>query len=321
MDRLRLRDNPTALTAVTVALWSTGAVLGKLLSESSGYLELVLGFLIAAATIVIIRMTLLRRRFPRKLFTVRTIAVGIVGYGLYWICYFKCFRLSDSASLPVLFNYTWPIFTVIFSHMMNSGSESPARVKLIELGGMALGLAGIWFAVSSGTEQFTPQLAGVIGWGLAAGASYGLFSAFSATIAKEDQLDFLLLAIVASSLFLLPFSFDEFGKIYQLTLRDLGLIALFGVGSEALGSLFWLQANRQARELNIDISRAASLIFFLPLLSLVIISIVFGERDLFRPGFFIGCLFVTGCVAVCNRAREIAGWLAPNFNSNRGAGD
>ncbi len=306
MKEIRLRDNPTALTAATVLLWSTGAVLGKLLSEGEGYLSLLLGLGVAAAVILLFRIFFVARPFTIALLRPIPVAAGIVGYGAYWVCYFRCFRNSESAALPVLFNYTWPIFTVVFARLLKTGATSPPKMAAVELAGMLVGLLGIWCAVSSGTESINQGMLYVIGWGLAAGASYGLFSAYSALVSKEDQLDFLLIAIAASSLFLLPFSLDELSGITALSARDLILIALFGVGSEALGSLFWLRANRQARELGIDISAAASLIFTLPLLSLVIISVVFHERTLLRPGFFLGCLLVTACVVICSRAREIA---------------
>ena len=317
MDKLRLRDNPTALTAVTVILWSCGSVLGKLMSEQEGYLTLVLGFFAASCVMLVLRSAVVGRPFSRKLLRPLPIAVGMIGYGLYWICYFRCFRASSSAALPVVFNYTWPIFTVFFSHIISSvkGASPEAdrkgqqKILLVEMVGMLIGLAGIWFAVTSGAEGTESVSLAVIGWGLGAGASYGLFSAYCGLISKDDQLDFLLLALLASAAFLLCFAVSELGSILQLTRSDALIIILFGVGSEALGSLFWVRANSQARELGLEVSRAASLIFFLPLFSLVIISLVFKDSTLLRPGFFAGCLLVTGCVAVCSRAREIAARL------------
>ena len=313
---MRLRDNPSALTATTVVLWSTGAVMGKLMSQQEGYLGLLFGLFSAALTLIACRMFVIRRAPSRSLFSLPVIAVGIIGYGLYWLCYFNCFRSSQSAALPVIFNYTWPIFTVIFSHLMKTGSRAPKLTTAVELGGMAAGMLGIWLAVASDTGPGGPfqlaQIGPVMLWGLGAGASYGLFSAYSARIARDDQFDFLLIAVAASSAFLLPFSWDEFGAFIQYSARDLVIIALFGIFSEALGSLSWVRANIQARELGLDISKAASMIFTLPLLSLALISAVFRDSSILRPGFFAGCLLVTGCVIICGRAREIAGRLAPS---------
>lgn len=318
-DKLRLRDNPTALTAATVALWSCGSVLGKLMSEQEGYLTLVLGFIAASCAILLLRPAMVGRPFSRKLLRPAPIAVGMIGYGLYWICYFRCFRASSSAALPVVFNYTWPIFTVFFSHLIFSPQDQSSttvprlrrKTLLVEMTGMLIGLLGIWSAVSSGAEGTGPMNFEVIGWGLGAGASYGIFSAYCGLVSKDDQLDFLLLALVASAVFLFIFALEERNSIAQLSWSDVIVIILFGVGSEAFGSLFWVRANSQARTLGLEVSRAASLIFFLPLFSLVIISLVFKDSTLLRPGFFAGCLLVTACVAVCGRAREIATRLSP----------
>jgi drug/metabolite transporter (DMT)-like permease len=117
------------------------------------------------------------------------ILVGPFGYFVYSAALNLSYRNFDSASETTVLNYTWPVFTVIFTQLVFKGLTRKDRlVRMIEWLGIGLGFLSVIVLASRGEFNLLvePNLPG-IGWGLLAGASYGFFSAYSGTVSRERQ--------------------------------------------------------------------------------------------------------------------------------------
>lgn len=302
--------NPKFLTISTVILWSAFAPLAKLVSVKSQFLFLAISFSFTALTFLLI-LTLRqgRRLFPMIASNWRPqyLFFGLFGYFLYWIGLIQSFREFSSASGTTVLNYTWPVFTVVFVELVFRRTPKPPLHRLLETVGIALGFAAVWVLATKGhvlAFEFT-HVKGLL-WGLLAGAAYGFFSAYSSTVPREAHGLFLFTSAVVSLAAMLPFAWSEFSLISQMTWRDLLLVAFLGSAVDGGGYFLWTSATLAAREQGIDISTISSMVFFLPLISVVIVSVTLGEGEILEPYFAVTlALLISGSV-LCQKTREFS---------------
>jgi drug/metabolite transporter (DMT)-like permease len=234
--------------------------------------------------------------------------VGIFGYFVYWIAFIQTFRAFNSASEPAVLNYTWPVFTVLFTEVLfRKDKIDNKKKKLIEALAIVLGFAAVVILSTRG-EITAFQIFNSRGlfWGLVTGASYGFFSAYSSLIPKDDQAKFLLYSIFFSLILITPLSISELGQVYTFTSKELTAVFLLGFMNDGVGYVLWTRANRIANESKISISSVASLTFLLPLFSLIIISVALKEFQLFESYFYISLILLIFSTLLSQRSDEIA---------------
>jgi len=207
-------------------------------------------------------------------------------------------------------NYTWPLFTVLFTEAVFRRVRKGALHRAVERAGLLLGFLSVALLAAGGGFTFgSGHLAGLL-WGLLAGASYGLFSAYSGTLEDEDRRALLLTAAAVSLLAMLPFGLPEAHRIFDLELRHVAAILGIGIVADGVGYLTWTAANRAARERDVGIAVVGSIMFSLPFLSVVAVSVLWAEEEILEPYFLLVRLLLIAGSALCQRAGSIAARLA-----------
>jgi len=178
--------------------------------------------------------------------------------------------------------------------------------RLVEGLGIVLGLLAVMILATKGrfTSLDILNIKG-IAWGLLSGISYGIFSAYSGTVTKERHGGFLLLSITTSLALMLIFSMKELDLISTFTFQDVLIVFVLGSLLNGIGYITWTTANRIAREENLPSSSIASLMFVLPILALVIVSLLLKETKLLEIYFVVSLLFVALSSVLCQYAPEI----------------
>jgi drug/metabolite transporter (DMT)-like permease len=305
-------SDPRLLALATIVLFSFGPIVAKLLSIQSQFLFITLSFSFTSIIFIFGLFFLQKLSLADVInkFKPSYLFFGLFGYFLYWQCFFQGLREFTSASGTTVLNYTWPIFTVIFTELFFRTSSKTKRYRLVQAAGVSFGfLAVVVLATEGDLASFQiPSFVGFL-WGLGAGVSYGLFSAFSSSVKSEDQLTFLTISVVTSLAAMLPFSYSELHLLSTLHFDDFALVAFLGFFIDGLGYMAWASANRQAKEKNIDISSIASLIFFLPIVSIAMLSMVLGEKELFHPYFIITIALLIVSTILCQKTDLIASKL------------
>jgi drug/metabolite transporter (DMT)-like permease len=301
--------NPRVLVLLTVLVWSVTQTLGRVFSQRSPYTMFALALAVTSLTFLLAirfgdRQPVWRamRRLP-----LRYLAAAPLGYLVYWFALVQCNRAYDTAAEPNALNYTFPVFTVIFTELLFRRHRGAGGHRGREALGVALAFSSVVVLAARGdllSLEFT-NIAG-LSWGLAVGAVYGLYSAISSTLDRRAHLPFLL----ASSLFgavgmaALAVAFPSGGTLRWRPI-DVVLVIIMGAVVEGFGYLTWTAANRVAAERGVSIASVASLIYLLPVISIVIASVVFNETTLFEPYFIVAlALLLAGSVLSQGAARR-----------------
>ena len=146
-------------------------------------------------------------------------------------------------------------------------------------------------------------------WGLLAGTLYGFFSGYSSTVPGDSHSVFLLSAIGASLLAMLPLAWTE--RHLLGSLPPGAYLAAVGQGClmNGMGYFLWTSALREARQQGMAVASITSLIFFLPLTSLTVISVAFRDTEVLRPYFLGTLLLLLGGLGLCQWTDRIVGWI------------
>lgn len=306
-------DNPKFLVISTITIWSFGAYLARLVSIKSQFLFLSISFSFTLITFLSYFSYLYRGSFYKRLRTtkIKYFFYGLFGYFIYWMGMIQSFRAFDSASETTILNYTWPIFTVIFTEtLFRKESKKTVTHRLIESVGIALGFMSVIILATKG-NIFSFDISNIKGilWGLLGGISYGVFSSFSSSVPKEEHKTFLLSSIFVSWLLMLFLGVSELHLIKTLHIKDILIVACLGFLLDGVGYILWTRANRIAYEQKVNISSLASLMFILPLLSLIIIAIFLKETQLFQSYFVLSLLLILASSVLCQKSERISSFF------------
>ena len=306
-------NDPALLAIITILLWGFGAFLSRLVSMKSEFILLSLSYIFTFITMLVYFTYQHKGRLLDLLrnLTVKDVLFGPFGYFLYSVGLMQSFRAFNSASETTILNYTWPVFTVIFSELIFKTQIEKSRIfHFVEATGIFLGLFAVIVLATKGnitTLEFL-NIKG-IGWGLVSGISYGVFSAYSGTITEERQSGFLLSAITTSLVLMLFFSLGEINLISTFAFQDVIIVFALGSLSYGVGYITWTTANRIAREKEINISSIASMMFILPILSLAIIAILLKEMKLLESYFLVSLLLVVISSVLCQKAQDLSSYI------------
>lgn len=310
--------DPRLLAAVTVLLWSFGSTVARLISMRSQALYLALSF---SFTLVTFALYFWRQRRamgspPPRHWRPEFAFWGLFGYFFYITCFNRSFRAFDSASETVILNYTWPLFTVVFTRLFararasGHDAEGPSSATWVEALGIGLGFLSVVLVATQGHLAALGRLANLRGtlWGLGAGVSYGIFGAYSSRVPREEHANFLLTAIAASWVLMAAASIPEGSLLASLSAFDIALVALSGCLLNGVGYITWTRANRLARERGMSVSVIASLTLLLPLLNLFWVSLLLGESAILRPYFAASLALIVASCLLCQNAAAVGAW-------------
>ncbi len=295
---------PYLCAGFVVVLWSFGSLVGKLLTEAPTPLATLLTLFFTLLTFTI--PTLIKGEFKDvlKLCIDKPTALLIApaGYFIYWVFYFEAFNNLPNASTAMMLNYTWPIFTALFIRLL-SGTYG-IKTYLNELVGLFLGFAGITVLfISQGISFNEASLYGIV-CGLGAGASYGLYGAFASRLSANQGKSFLVLSIVSGFLLSFITSINYLDIIPSLSTRFWITAFASGVILDGIGYYLWIVALRLAGERYIPPGAIVSFGFFLPLTSLPVLRLFFGESEPLNLATLIAALLVVLGSLVCSRKKQ-----------------
>lgn len=316
-------NKPQVLALLTVLCWSFSSLLAKLISIQSPYLLFSFSFSFALIIYLIIAYRIYHKHLFRALRKVpfKYLIIGLSGYYAVWVGNTESFRAFNSASETTVLNYTWLIFTVFFSETIYRKKDSISLKSTIEFLGILLGFISVFIlAVQGNILNFKINNINGILWGLFGGMSYGFFSAYSSTLTKERQIIFLISAISASLLAMLITSYFKSGNIIlqaqKLSWQKIGLTALLGLLVDALGYIMWTRSLSISRLKNINVSKTVSIIFILPVTSLLIVSFYLKEYTIIKPYFIVCILFLLSGLLLTQKSEKVIKYIRSRQESD-----
>jgi len=310
--------NPRWLALVTIAFWSFASLLSRLIAARSRFALVGLSFAFTALALIAYAW-ISQGRFPladRRIWRIKYLALGSLGYFWYTTSLNQCYRTNDAATEPTLLNYTWPLFTVLFTRLLQRAQFRVRGAATIEALGIGAGFLSVAL-VATGGDLAQVRLANLPGvaWGLFAGATYGLFGAYSSAVPQDEHSAFLLASILASCLLIAPLAATERNLWAQLRWADVATTAALGCVLNGVAYITWTRANRRVYELGQSVSGIASMTLALPLLNLLWVAVFFHETAVLRPVVILSAGLIVVSMVLCQRAESVAQQL---FSGTKG---
>jgi len=290
--------------------------LGRLMAINSQFILLNLSFIFSFIVLLVYSfVTQGSSIFKKVKFKLVYFLISPLGYLVYCVGVNQSSRAYDSISETTILNYTWVIFTIIFTELFfNKNRKRDRVIQIIEAIGIILGFAAVVVLVTQGDfSSLHINVPGLL-WGLAAGVSYGIFSAYSSTVDEESQGVFLLVGIFMSILLISFPSLTELDLIPALTWREIGVAFASGGLLSGLGYVGWTRANRLARIQNVDISSVASLMLVLPFTSLLVSNLFLRESSFLQPYFLVSLALIILSSVICQKTIAIANLFHKSTN-------
>lgn len=309
---MKILNNPIYLALLTITSWAFGALLFRLITKDThDFSVLNFSMFIGTLGVLVIAIKEYKNNFWSTLKKIPWYyyLIGLLGYFVFFILMTICMRLYNNASEPSILNYTWPLFNLIFLAIIAKGSLSTNKTILgFQIFGMLFGFLGVLVLFTKGDIyhfNFTNQLGFIMGIG--AGLSYGLYSAFTYKVPSNLSTMQVLVAITTSllaNIILSVFVFDKTPFIPSNT-HSIYLAIVYGLVVDAIGYVAWARAKSISNEKNINITKVLSLIYFLPLISIFLISVFLGEK-LWKEGYFLVSLAIVFASFLLCKSEDIS---------------
>lgn len=298
-------SSPFLLTVLTIILWSTAGAFAKsstLPGNAALYIITVLSALISFEAGF--------WRQEKRLFipTLKEITskksyFASLGFGFYWLFLGLSMEKSSNASLPMALSCAWPLFNSLFVGLYFSPKLLKTENSFLTKSsvGLTLGFVGVLvlFLGGNSEESYTTLDSAILA--ILAGASFGLYSAYSSVIKEREHLSFLILSCISGFIVLLPWAIITYSSIAQLALQNILIAILFGVVVDGFGTFLWTRANSVIAERKLNISSITSLTLILPFLTAFWLYLIFGEQQIFQVSYLFGLLFLLVGILLCNK--------------------
>lgn len=279
---------PTVLALGAIGLWATLATLGVTLSHVPPFLltgsALLVGSVVA---LPLSRLDLRQWRVPA-----RTLLLGV--YGLFGYHFLLFTALAHAPPVQAnLVNYLWPLLMVVLAPLFLRG----VQLRLRHVASALVGFTGAALVILGGRGS-SAGFSGALAWGYlpAAGAAFvwASYSLLTQRVRAFPTAAIGLFALVSGALSLLCHVLLE--PAVRLSARDLGLIALMGLGPLGAAFFLWDAALKRGDARHIGI-----LSFLTPLLSTLLLVTVRGELP--APSVWLAGALIIGAAAVGTRGR------------------
>ncbi len=279
---------PTLLALGAIGLWATLATLGVTLSHVPPFL-LTGGALLVGSVVALplSRLDLRQWRVPAG-----TLLLGV--YGLFGYHFLLFTALAHAPPVQAnLVNYLWPLLMVVLAPLFLRG----VRLRLRHVASALIGFAGAALVILGGRGA-SGGLSTGLAWGYlpAAGAAFvwASYSLLTQRVRAFPTAAIGLFALVSGLLSLLCHALLE--PAVRLSERDLGLIALMGLGPLGAAFFLWDAALKRGDARHIGI-----LSFLTPLLSTLLLVTVRGESP--APSVWLAGALIIGAAVVGTRGR------------------
>jgi len=275
-----------SFSILAVILWSTVASAFKLSLRHVDYLELLLyasffSTLIIFIVLILQRKLHLLRTYSRKDFLFAAL-LGFLNPFLYYIVLIKAYSILP-AQEAITLNYTWPLMLVLLSIPLLK-----QKIKFLSIVAIIISFLGVIIIATRGNVSglsFTNIKGDLLP--LSSAVIWALFWIFS----LKDKHDVVVKLFVS-------FCFGLFFSIVLIFIRSSlvgfslpnikGILGSAYVGFFEMGLTFivWLSALKYAK----TTAQVSNFIYITPFLSLLVVSIIVGERILFST--IIGLVFI-----------------------------
>ena len=259
---------PHFFVGATIFFWASGAAVAKLLLRNLSNFQ-VLFFTSFFATIALFfaaffagKLKLIKNLRPRDFFVFAK--MGFCGIFLYYIFLYAGLARAPAAEIFIV-NYSWPIWTVIFSIFILREKFTLRRFYAILCGFCGVAIIFLkenFFSIENFRGHFCAILAAIF---------YGFFSAAGKKL-KYDKILAMFFYFLFGFFFVAPIAIFR-GEIPILNFFEFAGILWLGVFCSGAGFLFWFFALQ-----NSDTAKMANLIFLTPFFSLVFIHFLVGEK-------------------------------------------
>ena len=298
-------SSPLFLTILTVILWSTCGIFAKSVDLSGNATLYIIAVLSALLSFQLTSWKENKRIFlpsSADLFSKRFLFASL-GFGFYWLWMGLSVARSNNASLPIALQCSWPLFNSLFISLFFLRTKSKQKNKLLSKSvvGLFLGFAGVLILFLGDQQSESHTSLSSACFALCAGASFGLYSAYSSTIRTQEHINFLILSCISGLIVLVPWALLNHSNLANLSVQQVGIAIAFGVFVDGLGTYLWTKVNSLVAQRGTDISSMTSVTLALPFLSAFLLYLFFAEQQVFQISYLIGLLFLLSGISVCNR--------------------
>ena len=239
--------------------------------------------IVAIPTVFLKKVSLLRSIETSK--QIKLILLGTLGCAFYYLCLYYGYANSEGLEVLVV-QYSWPILIVILSSILLG-----EKLAFLSIFAASLGFVGIVNVLTKGDlsglsfSDFETNLVVLVG-----AFSFALFSVLSKKIQEEEYISTLLyfvggtLLSTLAMLFLSQFSFPSKQEIIPVVLN--------GAFINGISYIFWLKALHL-----IPASLAAIIVFFTPVISTLLIVLIFQEPFSWSHAIGLVMVLIAGFLA------------------------
>ncbi len=217
----------------------------------------------------------------------KMMVLGLLGTYVYYLLLYYGYKTAKGIEV-LIFQYTWPIFMVLFSIILLQ-----SKVSLKKIIGLLLGFFGVIIAFTHGeTTSFSLKNTNYFSLLLVLVGSmcFALFSVLSKDIKKDVLLlntFYFLCATIFSFLYLMLFS-----KLELPSKESLLPILINGCFVNGISYVFWIEALKK-----IDSYLAATLVFLTPILAAIYLILFFKEP--FEISYLISLFLIITAGMIC----------------------
>lgn len=278
------RVHPNALALGAIVLWAMLATLGVALTQVPPFLLTGLALLVGSLP-----------AWPHwRAWRVsgKALALGVYGLFGFHFLLFIALRLAPPVEANLV-NYLWPLFIVVLAPLFLPS----VQLRAVHIGAASVGFAGAALAILGGRE-----LSGGFAWGylpaLGSAFIWGSYSLASRRLVERGEAfptaAIGLFGLVSGLLSLACHALLE--PSASLAWRDLGLIALMGLGPLGTAFFLWDAALKRGDPRTIGV-----LSYLTPLLSTGLLMVATGRP--FTVHVAAAALLIVGAALVAVRAR------------------
>ncbi len=265
---------PYIYAGVTIFMWSTIAVISKLLLGTfnnfqvlwaSAFFGSVMLIILNTATGIIKQL----KKYKLKDYLLVLLA-GLPGTFLYYVFYYAGTDILPSASQAFIINYLWPIMSVVFACVINKEEMTLRK-------GIAIAVSFIGIAIVTAKDLFEPSTASlsVILQGalmcVLGAVSYGLFTALTSRFNYEKSL-IMMISFITVFIITTIINAVQGDLFIPKGIEILGFVwnGIFVMG---LASTAWAIALHMG-----DTVKISNLAYITPFLSLIWVWLILKEK-------------------------------------------
>lgn len=265
---------PYIYAGVTIFMWSTIAVVSKLLLGLFNNFQVLWVSSFFGSVMLLVLNTaagIIKQLKHFKLKDYLTVLMaGLPGTFLYYVFYYAGTAILPSASQAFIINYLWPIMSVVFACVIN-------KEKMTLRKAIAISVSFLGIAIVTSKDLFQPSggdisviLIGALMCVLGA-VSYGLFTALTNRFNYEKSL-IIMVSFIATFLITTVINAVNGDLFIPQGIEILGFVwnGIFVMGLASTGWALALQLG--------DTVKISNLAYITPFLSLVWVSLVLKEE-------------------------------------------